>query len=145
MKTTVMIVDDDTISLEMVKEALSESGYNSITVSDATLALEIAIKQQPDFIIIDIMMPGKSGLELCREFRLHPITKDIPIMFMTSSNDANNVIASLHLGCVDYVRKPIAMADLVDIIYRHDVIQKISDAWTPAKRELERIIKTYGD
>ncbi len=145
MNTTVMIVDDDTIGMEMVKEALSASGYNAITVSDPQQALDVAMHQQPDFIIIDIMMPGKTGLELCKDFKLHPITKDIPIMFMTSSEDTEHIIASLHLGCVDYVRKPVAMSDLVEIIYRHDVIKKISDAWLPAKRELERVISKYGD
>lgn len=143
MNTTVMIVDDDSISLSIIEEALKQGGYNSITTSKPESALELAIQRHPDFIIIDVMMPNKSGLELCKDFKLNPITKDIPIMLLSSSTDAEHIIASLHLGCVDYVRKPVAMTDLIDIIYKHDVIKKISEVWQPAKRELERLIRKY--
>ena len=143
MTTTVMIVDDSEIMLEAVKEALSKEGHTVITVSDAYKALQTAVDSMPDFIILDIMMPGKSGLELCVDLKTHPLVKDIPIMCVSGSTDEDHIIASFHFGSVDYIKKPVVMADLVDIIYKHDVIKKLSDAWLPAKRELERVISKY--
>jgi putative two-component system response regulator len=141
--TTVLLVDDDVISLEVLAEALKDEGYEAVAVSDPETAIQTALEIKPDFIIIDIVMPNKSGLELCREFKLNPLTREIPIMFLSSSEDLNHAIASLHLGCVDYLRKPIRASQLSDVIRKHDVIREISKVWQCARRELETILDKY--
>lgn len=142
--TTVMVVDDDEINLEAVYEALTSSGYKTICSSHPAKALEIALKQQPDFIVLDVVMPERSGIDVCKDLRTHPMTKDIPIILLTSSTEREHIVASLHLGCIDFLQKPLATAELVDTIYRHDMIIKMQEATKPAIRALEKFIKNYS-
>lgn len=144
MSTTVMIVDDDGINLETVKEALVTNGYEAICIQNPQNALEVAIKQSPDFIVLDVVMPERNGIDLCRDFKLHPLTKDIPIILLTSSTENKHVIASLHLGCVEFLQKPLASQELIDVIFKHDIIHKIHDAMRPAKEALEDLVKRYS-
>lgn len=141
--TTVLLIDDDVISLEMITEAMKAEGYNAIALTDPGRAIEVAVELRPDFIIIDVVMPNKSGLELCRDLKLNPATREIPIMFLSASDDVNHAIASLHLGCVDYLRKPIRAGQLADVIRKHDMIREIAQVWQPARRELQSIVEKY--
>lgn len=142
--TTVMIVDDDGINLEVVKEALTTNGYNAICIQNPTNALEVAIKEAPDFIVLDVVMPERNGIDLCRDFKLHPLTKNIPIILLTSSTENKHIIASLHLGCVEFLQKPLASQELVDVIFRHDIVHKIHEAMRPAIKDLEDLVKKYS-
>lgn len=142
--STILLIDDDVIGLEMLAHALKSEGYNAVTISDPETAAQTAIELKPDFIIIDVVMPKKSGLELCRELKLNPATREIPVMFLSASEDVNHAIASLHLGCVDYLRKPIRAPDLAEVIRKHDMIRQISQVWEPARKELKTLIRKYS-
>ena len=141
--STIIIVDDNDIDLQMFTNQLESAGYNCISISNPELALEVIQKEQPSFVLLDYEMPHKSGTTLCRDLKLNPLTRDIPVMFLTASDDPENVIATLHLGVIDYIRKPIDKSELIDIIYRHDFIKSIKDAFLPMKRDAERIRDKY--
>lgn len=141
--STIIIVDDNDIDLQMFTNQLESAGYNCIGISNPELALEVIQKEQPSFVLLDYEMPHKSGTTLCKDLKLNPLTRDIPIMFLTASDDPENVIATLHLGVIDYIRKPIDKSELIDIIYRHDFIKSIKDAFLPMKRDAERIRDKY--
>lgn len=141
--TTVLLIDDDVVSLELITEAMKAEGYDAVALTDPEQAIEVAVELKPDFIIIDIIMPNKSGLELCRDFKLNPATREIPIMLLSASDDVDHAIASLHLGCVDYLRKPIRAGQLADVIRKHDMIREIAEVWQPARRELQSIVEKY--
>lgn len=141
--TTVLLIDDDVVSLELITEAMKADGYDAVALTDPEQAIEVAVELKPDFIIIDIIMPNKSGLELCRDFKLNPATREIPIMLLSASDDVDHAIASLHLGCVDYLRKPIRAGQLADVIRKHDMIREIAEVWQPARRELQSIVEKY--
>ncbi|MBS97086.1 MAG: hypothetical protein CMI01_00195 [Oceanospirillaceae bacterium] len=141
--TTVLLIDDDVVSLELITEAMKAEGYDAVALTYPEQAIEVAVELKPDFIIIDITMPNKSGLELCRDFKLNPATREIPIMLLSASDDVDHAIASLHLGCVDYLRKPIRSGQLADVIRKHDMIREIAEVWQPARRELQSIVEKY--
>lgn len=142
--TTVAVVDDSEIELEMLRANLSEHGIACMGITDPESALEIIRNTLPDLIILDVHMPKMGGLELCKKLRLNPETREIPIIMLSSDSSAETIIASLHLGVIDYIPKPCVMKHVVDVVKQHDIINKFKQAWEPAKAELERIIHKYG-
>ncbi|MFC4699377.1 PleD family two-component system response regulator [Glaciecola siphonariae] len=141
----VMVVDDSTTELLMLSTALDNNGYTVIPVADSMNAVQIAIETQPSFIVLDIFMPNKSGLELCEELKTNPQTESIPILFLTSSNDINDIRRSIHMGCVDYIPKEVAIDDVVSVIRAYDCAEQLKQAWEPARCELKRLSQKYTD
>lgn len=139
-----MIVDDDVQSLRLMSEGLTKAGYKVISLSEPEKAMELILKNRPDFVVLDILMPGTSGIKLCGKIKSNPDTKAIPIMFLSSSEDIDHAIASLHLGCIDYFKKPFLVEEIIKAIAQHDVIFKITEAWEPARKQLERVIEKYA-
>lgn len=141
--STVIIVDDSEIELGVFTSALVTAGYECIGITNPNKALKVIQDRQPDFILLDYSMPEKDGLSLCRDLKLNPLTRDIPIMFLTADSDPDHIIATMHLGCIDYIRKPIAAKELVESLARHEISLKIKDALAPLKHEANRIMKKY--
>ena len=104
----VLIADDEPDILEILKYNLENEGYMVITACDGTDAIEKAKRNQPDLIILDIMMPGKTGVEVCEILRKQPAFKDTLIMFLTAVNDEDTQIKGLETGADDYVSKPVS-------------------------------------
>lgn len=141
--STVIIVDDSEIELSVFTNALVAAGYKCIGITNPNEALSTIADRQPDFVLLDYSMPEKDGISLCKDLKLNPLTRDIPIMFLTADNDPDHIIATIHLGCIDYIRKPIAAQELVELLARHEIWIKIKDALAPLKQEASRIMKKY--
>lgn len=141
--STVIIVDDSEIELSIFTNALLKAGYECIGITDPNTALEVIENQQPDFVLLDYSMPEKDGLSLCKDIKMNPLTKNIPVMFLTSDSDPKNIIATMHLGCIDYIQKPIAAQEVVNLLVRHDVGLKIKEALAPLKKHAEELVKKY--
>ena len=104
----VLIADDEPDILEILKYNLVGQGYEVITAKDGDEALEKAKKTQPDLIVLDVMMPKKSGVEVCQILRMQPAFKDTLIIFLTAVNDDGTQIKGLETGADDYLSKPIS-------------------------------------
>ncbi len=105
-KATVLVVDDEPINIEVLATLLSRE-YQVKVASSGLMALDIARREpQPDLILLDIMMPGLDGFEVCRQLKMSPKTQDIPVIFVTAAG-AKSEGESLMLGAVDYISKPI--------------------------------------
>lgn len=141
--TTVVVVDDSEIELNVFTTMLTEAGYECVGIQDPEKALDVIKVKQPDFILLDYSMPHKDGLSLCKDIKLNPLTRDIPVMFLSSHANSDDIIATMHLGCVDYIRKPVHAKTLVETLVRHEIADKFKNIWSPAKLELERVIKKY--
>lgn len=141
--STVIIVDDSEIELSVFTNALVSAGYDCIGITNPNEALEVIQNRQPDFVLLDYSMPEKDGISLCKDLKLNPLTRDIPIMFLTADSNPDHIITTMHLGCIDYVRKPIAAKELVELLARHEISLKIKDALAPLKHEANRIMKKY--
>ncbi len=104
----VLIADDEPDILEILKYNLSNEGYEVITAKDGDEALEKAKRTQPDLIVLDVMMPRKTGVEVCQLLRATPAFKDTLIIFLTAVNDEGTQIKGLETGADDYVSKPVS-------------------------------------
>lgn len=104
----VLIADDEPDILEILKYNLIKEGYQVITAQDGNEAIEKAKQTLPDLIILDIMMPGKNGVEVCEILRAQPKMKDTLIMFLTALSDEATQIKGLVTGADDYISKPIS-------------------------------------
>ncbi len=104
----VLIADDEPDILEILKYNLVKEGYQVITAHDGNEAIEKAKQTLPDLIVLDIMMPGKNGVEVCEILRAQPKMKDTLIMFLTALSDEATQIKGLSMGADDYRSKPIS-------------------------------------
>jgi two-component system alkaline phosphatase synthesis response regulator PhoP len=104
----VLIADDEPDILEIIKYNLSAEGYEVITAKDGSEAIDKAKTSKPDLIILDIMMPKKTGVEVCEYLRSQPAFQETLIIFLTALSDENSHIKGLETGADDYVSKPIS-------------------------------------
>jgi two-component system response regulator MtrA len=106
----ILVVDDDDALREMVGLVLSSSGYQPIFAGDGISAVEIFRAQSPDLVLLDIMLPGQSGIEVCREIRA---SSGVPIIMLTAKGETDDVVLGLEAGADDYVVKPHNGQELV--------------------------------
>jgi len=104
----VLIADDEPDILEILKYNLSNEGYEVITAKDGDEAIEKARRTQPDLIVLDMMMPKKTGVEVCQLLRAQPAFKETLIIFLTALNDEGIHIKGLETGADDYISKPVS-------------------------------------
>jgi two-component system, OmpR family, alkaline phosphatase synthesis response regulator PhoP len=109
----ILIADDEPDILEIIQYNLVKEGYDVITANDGDDALAKAKISKPDLIILDIMMPKKSGTEVCEILRAEPSFKEVLIIFLTALSDESTHIKGLEIGADDYVNKPISPKVLV--------------------------------
>ena len=102
----VVIADDVEEVRESLRRVLEPNGYDAFLVPNGEFAIQIALKAQPDLIILDITMPGISGFETAQELRRHPETADVPLMFITGDTDVQTLVQAFEVGAVDYITKP---------------------------------------
>jgi two-component system, OmpR family, response regulator len=110
MADKVLIVEDDTNLLEAIKHNLRKDGYDVINSSDGEMALEVARKEKPNVIILDIMLPKINGFEVCRILRKE---MTVPILMLTAKVDETDKIVGLEIGADDYMTKPFSMRELM--------------------------------
>lgn len=104
---SVLIVDDIAKNIDLLKDILSEDYHVQIAKS-GKMALDIVNSKAPDIILLDIMMPGMNGFEVCRLLKSNPKTADIPIIFLTALTDMTHEKEGFEVGCVDFITKPIS-------------------------------------
>ena len=112
MAKRILIVDDEQDILDLLKYNLEAEGYETMLASDGMQALERA-KNNPDLIILDVMLPGKDGWEVMRQLRQNPGTQRIPVIFLTAKASEIDEVVGLELGADDFISKPISMRKLL--------------------------------
>jgi len=114
MPSTIMIVDDELHMVELEKAILEADGFKTITASNGDEALKILQKAKPDLVILDMMMPGMSGREVCEKIRKNPKTKNLRVIFVTVARFSEIGKDNLKdMKVLDYVTKPFGNDDLV--------------------------------
>lgn len=110
MSLKVLVVDDEKPIADILKFNLEKESYEVIVAHNGDDAIELALKEDPDLILLDIMLPGKDGNEVCREIRK---TKTMPIIMLTAKDDEIDKVLGLELGADDYVTKPFSNRELI--------------------------------
>lgn len=113
MKKNVLVVDDELGALTLIGIMLERGGFNVLKAKDADVALAILEQSLPDLIILDVMMPGMNGIDLCRVIRQRDDTRNIPVLILSARGDAESVMQGMEAGANDYLPKPILHHDLV--------------------------------
>lgn len=109
MGKRVLVVDDDAKTVELVRLYLSRDGYRVLVAYDGTEGLRLARESHPDLIVLDIMLPGKDGMEVCRTLRSE---SEVPIIMLTARTTEGDKLAGLDLGADDYITKPFSPREL---------------------------------
>ena len=110
MSLKILVVDDEKPIADILKFNLEKEGYTVVCAYDGNDAIELAEKENPDLILLDIMLPGKDGNEVCREIRK---TKTMPIIMLTAKDSEIDKVLGLELGADDYVTKPFSNRELI--------------------------------
>jgi len=110
---TILIVEDEADIADLVKYHLEREGLATRTVGDGKQALDLIVRDHPDLIILDLMLPGMDGLEMCRRLRGQSATQRIPIIMLTARAEEVDRIVGLEIGADDYVAKPFSPRELV--------------------------------
>jgi len=108
----ILVVDDEAPIRILLTDLLEEKGYVVLTAVDGASALDCAITQQPDLILLDICMPGMEGMEVCAKLRKNPVTKNIPVIFLTAFNSDERLEQAIDMGANDFLGKPINSIEL---------------------------------
>lgn len=104
----ILVVEDEEDILELIKYNLTKEGYIVSTATSAESGIELARKQVPDLILLDIMLPGMDGLEACRLLKHDPLTEKVPIVMLTAKGEETDIVTGLELGADDYMPKPFS-------------------------------------
>ena len=115
----ILIVDDVPANLNVLAVILEEEGYKVRPVLSGVMALQVAEKEKPDLILLDIMMPDMDGFEVCRRLRESQILNDVPIIFISALNDSNDIVKALTSGGADYITKPFRAEEVKARVATH--------------------------
>lgn len=112
MRQSILLVDDEKDILDLLKYNLEKEGYTVTTARDGQSALRL-VEKRPDLIVLDVMMPGMDGYEVCKAIRKNPSTSVIPVMFLTAKAEEVDEVLGLELGADDYLTKPVRIRTFI--------------------------------
>src|SRR5918996_6397462 len=148
-----LVVDDNPANLEIMEARLARQGYEVITARDGDEALIAAREHTPDLILLDIMMPGRDGIEVCRELKADLSLPFMPVILVTAKADPDDIVAGLDAGGDEYITKPVDHAALVARVRSilrikalHDQVQEQTAELEGWNRTLEqRVAEQLGE
>ena len=103
----ILAVDDEASNLQLLRQILQDH-YRLLFAKDGARALELARQEQPDLVLLDVMMPGMSGYEVCAALKAHPATASVPVIFVTALTETADEVEGFEAGAVDYITKPVS-------------------------------------
>lgn len=133
----ILIVDDNPTNLRMLSQMLSKHNYKVRAVLDGSQALTILDSNPPDLILLDLMMPGIDGYEVCERVRVHPEGKDIPVIFLSALGGAQDKVRAFKSGGVDYITKPFQVDEIIARMETHLTLRKMQKQHNRDNQELE--------
>ncbi|MFH1208478.1 MAG: response regulator [Candidatus Omnitrophota bacterium] len=119
MIQTILVVDDEPDLLRLVETRLKANHYETLSACDGKMGLEIAIREHPDLIILDVMMPVMDGIETLRALKQNHETSSIPVIMLTVKRETKLIMDAQGFGAADYIPKPFLVEDLLKCIQRY--------------------------
>ena len=150
-KQTILVVDDEQDLLDLIEYNLKKEGYEVLKAEDGEEGIEVARRENPDLVLLDIMMPKMDGLEVVEVMRDDEELKRIPVIFLTARGDEKTEVESLNKGGDDYITKPISTIKLISRIKA--VLRRVDETEEPVNRldvhdlniDKDRYIVTQGE
>jgi len=122
VRRKVLVVDDEPHIVELIAMNLKQNGYDCCSAGDGHGAIERALAEKPDLVLLDLMLPGMSGLEVCRLLRQDARTARIPLIMLTAKSEESDKVIGLGIGADDYITKPFGLRELlarIEVALRH--------------------------
>jgi len=119
VKKKILVVDDEPDIREFLKKRLEKNNFNVITATNGKECLQLASREDPDLILLDIVMPVMDGYETIKNLRSNPRTKNITILMHSVRKETKSIFKSMELGSIDYVIKPVSFEKLLTVIKRY--------------------------
>jgi putative two-component system response regulator len=138
-RDTVLMVDDNPTNLQVLQATLEGEGYRRLAARDGASALAVSAKAEPDLILLDIMMPGMDGYEVCRRLKSDPATYDIPVIFLSALEETQEKVKGLELGAVDYITKPFEPAEVLARVNTHLTLRCLQRELRRANAQLKAL------
>jgi two-component system sensor histidine kinase/response regulator len=138
--SSILVVDDQTANLQTVGMLLSTMGYDVMSATSAELALQRLAARTPDLILLDMMMPGVNGLDLCRRLKAKPAWEEIPVIFLSAAGEVPLITAALEAGAVDYITKPFHRAELLSRIRTHLDLKAVRDQFRRVAADKDELL-----
>ncbi|MGA1530418.1 MAG: response regulator transcription factor [Kiritimatiellia bacterium] len=133
----ILVVEDEEDILELIEFNLKKEGYQVSTATSGEKAINLALKNPPQLILLDIMLPGMDGLEVCKHLKHDPATMHVPIVMLTAKGEESDIITGLEIGADDYMTKPFSPRVLVarvrNLLRRKK--QEVTDPTATIKRD----------
>jgi len=136
----ILVVDDQSANLRAVSTLLTRYGYEVLTASTGEAALELALAQVPDLLLLDMMMPGMDGFELLSRIKQHPELMRLPAVFLTAAQDRELLLRAFDAGAVDYVTKPFMPEELLARVNAHLGLKLTRDRLERVARERQELV-----
>ena len=133
-KAKILVVDDEKNIIELVRYNLEKEGFAVISATDGEEALKLVSEKEPEMVILDLMLPGIDGLDVCRELKRNDKTSSIQVIMLTAKGEESDIVVGLELGADDYITKPFSPRVLVARVKA--VLRR-----TKGKKEEVKIIK----
>lgn len=111
-QAAILIVDDAPAQLGAMRSMMLQQGYQTFVATSGERALAIAERAQPDLVLLDIVLPGMDGMEVCRRLQAHPATSGIPVIFISARTETEDIVAAFDIGAADYIAKPLRLAEV---------------------------------
>ena len=136
--STILVVDDSPTNLQVVVRTLYGSGHRILVARDGATALEIALRASPDLVLLDVMMPGMDGFDVCRALKARAATREAAVIFMSARGELSDKVSGLELGAVDYITKPIQAEEVLARVAAHLSRQHLERALRVSRDKLDR-------
>ena len=145
----ILLVDDNPTNLQVLLQTLNGRGYKLLIAKDGENALRIAHKAKPALILLDIMMPGIDGYEVCRRLKADSDVSDITVIFLSALDDTRDKVRGLETGAVDYIAKPFQAEEVIARVDTQLKIHRLEQALAARNRQLEatnqRLLETMRE
>ena len=138
---TVLVADDSLVVRAVVRAHLEAKGYTVVEADDGIAAVRRCTETRPDVVLLDIEMPGLDGYQVLASLKAAPTLRDIPVVFLTSRSGMDDVVAGLHAGAHDYLRKPFEPPELVARVAAAAQVKKLHDELRGRNEELDRMAR----
>lgn len=135
----ILVVDDMQANLRVLVTILENEGYKVRPVTNGQLALLVAEKEKPDLILLDIMMPGMDGFEVCRLLKEKPAFAEIPVIFISALTDTSNIVKAFSGGGVDYITKPFQVEEVTARVRTHLKLHQQKIELQEQKKEMQKL------
>lgn len=141
----ILLVDDNPVNLQLLCQLLERPGRRLLVAKSGKAALAIARKTHPELILLDIMMPGIDGFEVCHRLKSDPITRPVPVIFLSALDSTADKVKGLQLGAVDYISKPFQPDEVIARVKTHLTLHRLAREVQSQRDQLEHELKVVSN